>query len=579
MSHLPDLVLDLVLILVSAAIITLIFRKIKQPLVLGYILAGFLVSPYIEFLPTVRETKNIQIWAEIGVIFLLFGLGLEFSFKKLLKVGAPASITAVTEVVLMTALGYVTGKLMGWSFMDSIFLGGILAISSTTIIIRAFDELGMKTQRFTSLVFGVLIVEDLVAILLMVLLSTLAVSQHFEGTEMLMSILKLIFFLAIWFFSGIFLVPTFLRYIKKLVTDEMLLITSIALCLLMVVFANAVGFSPALGAFIMGSILAETTKAEKIEHLVKPVKDLFGAIFFVSVGMMIDPGVIVEHALPVVILCIITIVGKVLSTTIGAMLSGQTLQTSLQSGFSLAQIGEFSFIIATLGLTLKVTSAFLYPIAIAVSAVTTLTTPYLIRYSGPFYQWLSTKIPKPWLEKINAFSSESRRVNASSDWRQYFNAIMLNGLLFTGLIVIIVLVSSNYIMPMAQEFGNSQVMRLIVGVLTTVFILPFLWALAVRNPPKAYALVASNPKYIGAIKVLRGFRLLLAVAVIGFLLHQFISSFIGLIAVSIIVLLLIVMSGRVQRFYNRIERRFIENLNQRELEQHARTRQELAPWD
>src|SRR5687767_4307328 len=290
MAHLPNLIIDLALILGAAAFITLVFKWLKQPLVLGYIIAGFLVGPYFKWLPTINELPNIRIWAEVGVIFLLFSLGLEFSFKKLLKVGGSASITALVEVVVMVVIGFGVGRALGWSSMDSLFLGGILSISSTTIIIRAFDELGLKTKKFAGLVFGVLIVEDLVAIVLMVLLSTVAVSRQFAGAEMMLSILKLVFFLVIWFLMGIFLIPTCLRKVRHLVSNEMLLIISIALCLMMVVLANAVGFSPALGAFIMGSILAETTKAEKIEHLVMPVKYLFGAIFFVSVGMLIDPA-------------------------------------------------------------------------------------------------------------------------------------------------------------------------------------------------------------------------------------------------------------------------------------------------
>lgn len=502
MTHLPNLIIDLALILGAAAFITLLFKWLKQPLVLGYIIAGFLVGPYFKWLPTIQEHENIRIWAEVGVIFLLFSLGLEFSFKKLLKVGGSASITAFVEVVVMVFIGYAVGKAMGWSSMDSLFLGGILSISSTTIIIRAFDELGMKTKQFASLVFGVLIVEDLVAIVLMVLLSTLAVSQQFAGTEMLYSILKLILFLVIWFVMGIFFIPSFLRKAKRLINDEMLLIISIALCLLMVVFANTVGFSPALGAFIMGSILAETTKAEKIEHLVMPVKDLFGAIFFVSVGMMIDPSVLVEYALPIAILCVVTIIGKVLSTTFGALLSGQPLQTSVQAGFSLAQIGEFSFIIATLGLTLKVTSDFLYPIAVAVSAVTTLTTPYLIRSSGGFYQWLSRQLPQRFLRALNRYSSETKKATRTSQWK---------------------------------IFVRSKLM-------------------------------------------VRLLKLCVVVLALGFVFYRF-DLLTGIIATAITILLLIIFPKRIQAFYNGLERRFFNNLNQREIATAQKNRTELAPWN
>ncbi|WP_339839918.1 cation:proton antiporter, partial [uncultured Flavobacterium sp.] len=360
--HIPNLINDLGLILITAAIAVLIFRKLKQPLVLGYLVAGFLASSHFSFFPSVKDTNSITVWAEIGVIFLLFSLGLEFSFKKLLKVGGTASITALTQIICMIILGYYAGKFMGWNEMNSIFLGVILSISSTTIILKAFDELGVKSQKFTGNVIGALIVQDIVAILMMVLLSTIAVSQQFSGTELIQSLFKLGFFLIIWFVSGIFFIPTLLKKIKPLFTDETLLIISLALCLFMVIFAAGVGFSPALGAFIMGSIIAETNEAEHIEHLVKPVKDLFGAIFFVSVGMLINPETLVEYAFPVMVLTLITILGQSITSTIGTLISGQPLKESVQTGMSLSQIGEFSFIIATLGASLNVTSDFLYPI-------------------------------------------------------------------------------------------------------------------------------------------------------------------------------------------------------------------------
>ena len=417
MAHLPHLVTDLGIILAAAGITTVLFKMLKQPLVLGYIIAGLLVGPHLPLFPTIHEIENIQIWAEIGVIFLLFSLGLEFSFKKLVTVGGASSVMAFVEIVTMLLLGYMTGQLLGWSTMDSIFLGGILSISSTTIIVRAFNELGVKSQRFAGLVFGVLIVEDLVAILLLVLLSTLAVSQQFAGTEMLAAVLKLAFFLVVWFLAGIFLIPTLLKRLGRFMNDETLLIVSLALCLLMVILAAQVGFSPALGAFIMGSILAETTKAEKIEHLITPVRDLFGAIFFVSVGILINPAMIVEYAGPIALISAITVLGKVFSITGGGLLAGQGLRTSIQSGMSVTQIGEFSFIIATLGLTLNVTSEFLYPIAVAVSAITTFTTPYMIRLSEPLYRTVESALPEQWKVLLNRYSTGAHTINTTSDWK------------------------------------------------------------------------------------------------------------------------------------------------------------------
>ena len=297
MSHLPTLITDLALILASAGLMTLIFKRLKQPSVLGYT-------------PTVIDSGNIQTWADIGVVFLLFALGLEFSFKKLMKVGGPAIIAALTIIVGMVVLGFIVGVAMGWKQMDSIFLGGMLAMSSTSIIYKAFEDLGLRTQRFTGLVFGILVIEDLVAIVLMVMLSTMAVSKNFEGMEMVYSIGKLLFFLLLWFLTGIYIIPTFFRRTRLLMGDETLLIVSLGLCFLMVVFATAVGFSSALGAFVMGSILAETIEAEKIERLVKPVKDLFAAIFFVSVGMMVDPGMIAQYIWPIVIITLTVLIGQ-----------------------------------------------------------------------------------------------------------------------------------------------------------------------------------------------------------------------------------------------------------------------------
>ncbi|MDR0835351.1 MAG: cation:proton antiporter, partial [Tannerella sp.] len=345
MGHIPSLITDLALILITAAIVTIIFKKIKQPLVLGYVIAGFLVSPFFKIFPSIAGGENVETLAEIGVIFLLFSLGLEFSFKKLMRVGGYATITAVIEIVFITVAGFMTGKLFGWSTMDCLFLGGMLASSSTTIILRAFDELGLKSKPYARIVFGILVVEDIVVILLMVLLSTIAVTKSVEGSEMVFTILKLSFFLVLWFISGIFIIPTFLKKVRPLLTDEVYLILSTGLCLGMVVLAVQAGFSAELGAFIMGSILAETTSAEKIEHLFEPVKNLFGAVFFVSVGMMINPATLLQYGWIVLAVTVITIMGKFLSTTVGAVISGQPLKQSVQVGASMAQIGEFAFIV------------------------------------------------------------------------------------------------------------------------------------------------------------------------------------------------------------------------------------------
>jgi len=579
MLHLPHLITDLGLILGAAAIITIIFKWLKQPLVLGYLIAGFLVGPHFTVFPTVAEVENISVWAEIGVIILLFSLGLEFSFKKLLKVGTPASVTAIVEVMFMLMIGYVAGSLMGWSKMDSIFLGGVLSISSTTIIIRAFEELGVKGHKFAGLVFGILIVEDLVAIVLMVLLSTLAVSSQFAGTDMLMSVAKLVFFLVLWFISGIFFLPTFLRKAKKFMNDEMLLITSLALCILMVWLATIVGFSPALGAFIMGSILAETVYAEKIEHLIKPVKDLFGSVFFVSVGMMFDPQMLAKYALPVVLIIVVTIIGKALSTTAGALISGQPLKSSVQAGMSLSQIGEFSFIIATLGLTLKVTSDFLYPIAVAVSAITTFTTPYMIRISEPLYEWLQRKLPASWTSAIHRYSSRSQTISSSTDWQVYVRSGMVNTVLVSVITTAIVMLSSHYLLPYTRtRLGDNTWTTVIGAVCTLAFMAPFLWSLAVKQHRKDLVeKFVSQNKYRTGMLLLQLFRTAIAIFLIGFLLDRFFSPQIAFIVTVVMLLLLIIFSRRIQFLYSRIRTRFLANYNERE-EQKAK-KDMLAPWD
>jgi CPA2 family monovalent cation:H+ antiporter-2 len=580
MLHLPVLITDLGLILAAAGVTTLLFKKIRQPLVLGYILAGMLVGPHIHFFPTVTDNESVHIWAEIGVIFLLFSLGLEFSFKKLVKVGGSASITAIVEVFFMLLIGFVAGKLMGWGTMDCIFLGGILSVSSTTIIIRAFEELGVKHKKFAGLVFGVLIVEDLVAILLLVLLSTLAVSRQFAGAEMFFSILKLCFFLILWFIGGIFLIPSFLKATKKLMNDETMLIVSLALCLLMVMLAVKVGFSPALGAFIMGSVLAETTQAEKIEHLTKSVKDLFAAIFFVSVGMLIDPGILVSYAVPILIITLATIIGKFLSSGMGALVSGQPLKTSVQTGMSLAQIGEFSFIIATLGITLKVTSDFLYPIAVAVSAITTFTTPYLIKSSEPFYRFLERQMPQKWVAGINRYSTSTAGITTMSDWKVLLKAYTFNTIIHSVILIAIIFAGARYLQPFITEHIISGNNGIIISLVVSLIVMaPFLWALAIRRiERKAHAHLWLNKKYTrGPLISLEILRISLAIFAVGFLIFQFYSTWASItIAMVLIILGMTIFSRKLQAFYDRMEHRFLYNLNARE-EQNRQP--EILPWD
>lgn len=581
MVHLPPLIIDLTLILTAAGVTSLLFKKIKQPLVLGYILAGILVGPYFSFFPTVTDGNSIQVWAEIGVIFLLFSLGLEFSFKKLAKVGGSASITAIVEVVFMLLFGYITGQVLGWSAMDSIFLGGILSISSTTIIIRAFDELGVKTHKFAGLVFGVLIVEDLVAILLLVLLSTLAVSQQFSGEEMFSSMLKLGFFMVLWFIAGIFLVPSFLNRVRKILTEETVLIISLALCLLMVYFSTSVGFSPALGAFVMGSILAETTFGEKIEHLLMSVKNLFGAVFFVSVGMMIDPNVLVEYALPIAVIAVVTILGKIISTSAGALLSGQTLKHSIQTGMSLAQIGEFSFIIASLGLTLKVTESFLYPIAVAVSAITTFTTPFLIKASSLVYSWLEKILPEHWLYNLNKYSSTTEAITTTSDWKELIRSHFSNMIIHAVVISTIVIFSTKFLTPFYYSFFKSG-SSYIPLVISLILVAPFIWAMSIRRiRPESHAHLWENTKFSkGPLIAIDVLRVIVGIGFSVFIITHFISGWVEALIVSVVAgFTIIFFSKNLRDFYAKIESRFMRNLQDKELNDEKELVPKIVPWD
>ena len=575
--HLPNLISDLGLILVTAAIAVLLFRKLKQPLVLGYLVAGFLASSQFDFFPTVKDMDSVKVWAEIGVIFLLFSLGLEFSFKKLMKVGGTASITAITQIVGMVIIGYFIGQLMDWGKMNSLFLGVILSISSTTIILKTFDELGVKTQKFAGNVIGALIVQDILAILMMVMLSTVAVSQQFSGGELMQSVLKLIFFLTIWFVAGIFFIPTLLKKAKHLLTDEMLLIVSLALCLLMVLFAANVGFSPALGAFIMGSIIAETTQAEHIEHLVKPVKDLFGAVFFVSVGMLINPEMLAKYAVPVGILTFAVILGQSFLSTIGALFSGQPLKQSIQTGMSLSQIGEFSFIIATLGMTLNVTSDFLYPIIVAVSAITTFTTPFMVKFSTPFSIYLEKKLPRRWVKRIERYSANTEAIKSVSTWQIVLRAYLTQVVIHSIIIVAIISLSSKYILPLVQDsrFGNA-----IAALITIVLLSPFLWALSLRRvATKQVQELMQVRKYQGPIIVLVFFRIVLSLFYIGFILNTFFSPIIAFIALVIAVVSYVLFPKKLHAFYNKIEGHFLKNYHGREIAKTNKRQNVLSPWD
>ena len=570
MSHLPTLIADLALILISASIITLLFKWLKQPLVLGYIVAGLLAGPYVHIFPTVGDIANINIWAEIGVVFLLFALGLEFSFKKLINVGSTAFITATTEVISMLLIGYMVGYLLGWGTMNSIFLGGMLSMSSTTIIIKAFDDLGLRSQRFTGIVFGTLVVEDLIAILMMVLLSTMAVSKDFVGEELLVSVLKVVFFLILWFLIGIFILPAFLKKAKKLMNNETLLIVSLGLCLGMVVLATYTGFSAALGAFIMGSILAETIEAEHIEHIIQPVKDLFGAIFFVSVGMLVNPAVLVEYAWPVIIITLVTIIGKAIFSSLGVLLSGESLNISIKSGFSLAQIGEFAFIIAGLGVSLKVLDPFISPIIVAVSVITTFTTPYFIRLANPFAEWLYKVLPPKVQEMLARYASGKKTVNHDSDWKKLLKNIVGRVIIYSVLLTAIWLLSVKTLYPAVSELFTPVTIwvNLAMCLATLLLMTPFLWALISNkyNSSAIFLKLWEDESYNhGRLVALVLFRVSVAIFFISAVVISYFHLNIGIgvvIAVAVVALILILREDLTQ--YSRLETHFLTNLNLRE---------------
>ncbi|MEY4616829.1 MAG: hypothetical protein RJB66_1789 [Pseudomonadota bacterium] len=579
--HLPELIQDLALILIAASVMTLIFMRLRQPVVLGYILAGFLVGPAIQWLPNVLDNNSVKVWAEIGVIFLLFSLGLEFSFKKLLRVGPSASIIVLVEMIVMMSIGYSLGRSFGWQTMDCFFLGGIMAISSTAIIIRAVEELGLKTRGFVKLVFGILIMEDLAAVILLVLLSTIALSRQFSGVQVGIVLFKLAFFLVLWFLLGVFLLPSFLKKVRKNLSEETLLVFALGFCFLMVVASSKAGFSPALGAFIMGSILAETIEGERIEHLVAPLKYLFAAIFFVSVGMMIDPAVLVQYAGPILAITAALMVGKIVAITLGSLVSGQSLRHSVQSGMSLAQIGEFSFIIASLGMSLKVTSDFLYPIAISVSAITAFTTPYLIRAADPVVLFLYKRLPPQWIKALEGFRRDSTTITMTDDWR----AMTKKGLVIIAansvVVIAIFLLVKNYVLPFVESIPalNSwfKLVSLLVAILAAS---PFLWGIAfARLNDSEEQLWGHTARHLSLLVFEIG-RWLFALVLIGLLSVNLVASANLLLFIGLSILLIIVFVFRhLETVYLWMKGHFLGNLTEKERVSKSQDLPPIAPWD
>ncbi|WP_293713548.1 cation:proton antiporter [uncultured Parabacteroides sp.] len=569
MSQIPSLISDLAVILISAGLVTLLFKRLKQPVVLGYIVAGILAGPAIKEIPTVTDIESIRIWADIGVVFLLFALGLDFSFKKLMKVGGTAVIGAITVVIGMMTFGYITGLSLGWGHMNSLFLGGMLSMSSTTIIFKAFDDMGLRNQRFAGVVFGILVVEDLFAVLLMVLLSTLAVSKHVEGMELLDSVIKLGIFLLFCFVVGIYLIPSFLKRARTFLNDETLLIVSLGLCLGMVMIATKAGFSSALGAFVMGSILAETIDAEHIEHIVKPVKDLFGAIFFVSVGMLIDPVLLWEYKIPILILTIVVMVGQILFSSFGVLLSGQTIKVAIQSGFSLAQIGEFAFIIASLGLTLGVTDNFLYPIVVAVSVITTFFTPYMIRMAEPAYKIAERTIPASWKSFLERYSSGSNTIRQKSAWNKLLKALIRIVGTYTAVTLVLIFIWLQFIAPFIISKLPGIRGEVISLVLILILISPMLRAIMMKkNHSAEYEQLWHDSKYNrGPLVSLIVLRIILCIGLVMLPVARLLNAAAGIaFAIAATVITLVILSKWLKKQSILMERHFFTNLTAREME-------------
>ena len=576
MSELPELVQDLALILVVAGFVTLLFKKLKQPLVLGYIVAGFLVSPHMSYTMSVVDQGDIQTWADIGVIFLLFSLGLDFSIKKILKMGASPIIAACTIIFSMMVLGIIVGHSFGWKEMDCIFLGGMVAMSSTTIIYKAFSDMGLTQQGFASTVMSVLILEDILAIVMMVMLSTVASGNSPDGVQLLGSIMKIGFFLVLWFVVGLFAIPLFLRSVRKILNSETLLIVSLGFCCLMAVISTQVGFSAAFGAFVMGSILAETVEADKIIRLVDPVKNLFGAIFFVSVGMLVKPDVIVQYAIPILLLVITILVGQALFGTLGYLLGGQTLKNAMRCGFSMAQVGEFAFIIATLGKSLGVISEFLYPVVVAVSVITTFLTPYMIRAAEPCYNVLIKHLPKRWVRRLTHIQTNNAGESASTNnlWKVLMKKMIFNTLIYGILSAAVIAIMFSAALPICRNLsikwtGSHWIGNAVCGFLTILFIAPFLRSIVMKqNHSEAFKSLWTDRR-INRLPLTATIlaRVLIALSFI-FYICNYLTRFKNalMIAVAVGLLILMLLSRWLKKRSITLERLFIQNLQSRDIE-------------
>ena len=581
--HLDNLISDLALILIVAGIVTLIFKKIKLPVVLGYIVAGFLISPHFSYMPTVVEVADIEVWANIGVVFLMFGLGLEFSFKKLATVGGSAVIVAMTVMLSMIFIGSGVGYLLGWAKMDCIFLGGMLSMSSTMIILKAYEEYDLKERRFAQLVLSTLVIEDIAGIFMMIILSTISVSQAASGVATFKEIGLLLMYLVIWLILGIYLIPSFLNKVSKLMNDELMVIVSLAICLGMVVIADFIGFSEALGAFMAGSILAGTVRAGYIERLTKPIKDLFGAVFFVSVGMMIQPELLVKYIGPILIITVATILGQMIFSTIGILLSGQSLHTAIRGGFSMVQIGEFSFIIATLGSSLGVISDFLYPVVVCVSVITTFTTPLFIKNSASVYKFLDEKLPdKLWVFIKKNTSEDRSNKDKDEDWSKYIKKVLSRTLICSVVMYIIYWLGIQELKPLVDTYVSSEIFAdLITAVVTCGVMIPFISMMHGTNDALFIKLWLKQRSNKLPLLTLKTVRILIAACFVTLVLRKIYHiPFVILLLLSAAAVVLLIRSDYLKGVTINMELRFMENFSERTLarQKRERGRDEKYSW-
>ncbi|MGE4132813.1 MAG: cation:proton antiporter [Bdellovibrionales bacterium] len=579
-SHLPVFIHDLAVILVTAGATSLLFRWMKQPVVLGYLVSGILVGPHLTFLPTVSDVENVKLWGEIGVIFVLFSLGLEFSFRRLLKIGGLAGVTAAVETSFVMLFGVLVASLLGWSRTDSLFWGGMLCISSTSIILKVFEENGLKSRQFAHLVTAVLIVEDLVAVLLMVLLSTLALAKEFDGFELLTSAARLGFFLVLWFVVGLFLIPNLMRHTRRLLSDESALIFSVGLCLAMVLIATGSGFSPALGAFVMGSLLAESSEGHRIEKVLAPLRTFFGAVFFVSVGMLFDPSAFASNWEIILLMSVLLIISKTVFVSLGALSAGEKFPVAVTSGLSLTQIGEFSFIIAGLGMGLGVISQKLYALAVGVSIVTSFTSPLLIRSAPQIVGWIEARLPRRWMELLTYYQAALNRQTgtrfATTLIRAYAPLMTINLVL---LIAVTWTLRQVFFPRLLQMFGWSSWVVLGGLAVNILCVLPFLYGLCWRGLSPVWAEKLSHfPRMKWFDKVIISVRSLAGVFVFLVIAAQYMSwrmvSGISLVGMALLGFVFYRYAGHL---YRQLEVQFLDQLGSSAAA--TQRPKELLPWE